>query len=60
MLEQNPEFGQICTIVLRGSTINFLDDIERTINNAIDCYRNMCRDSKFLPGAGCFEIRLSK
>jgi len=20
----------------------------------------MCRDNKFLPGAGCFEIRLSK
>jgi len=29
--------GDICTIVLRGTTQNFMDDIERAINNAIDC-----------------------
>jgi len=48
------------TIALRGTTSNLLDDLERTINNAIDSYRNMCKNSRFLPGAGCFEIRASK
>lgn len=52
--------GHICTIVLRGTTHNFLDDIERTLNNGIDFYRNMCRDNRFVPGAGCFEIRAAK
>jgi hypothetical protein len=28
--------GDMVTIALRGTTINFLDDIERTINNGID------------------------
>jgi T-complex protein 1 subunit theta len=28
--------GDMVTIALRGTTVNFLDDIERTINNGID------------------------
>lgn len=59
-IETADQEGGICTIALRGSTLNLLDDVERAINNAIDSYRNMCKDPRFLPGAGCFEIRASK
>mmetsp|Transcript_25441 Transcript_25441/g.21315 ORF Transcript_25441/g.21315 Transcript_25441/m.21315 type:complete len:126 (-) Transcript_25441:391-768(-) len=59
-IETGKDEGDMVTIALRGTTNNFLDDIERTINNGIDMYRNMCKNGKFLPGAGSFEIRLSK
>lgn len=52
--------GDIVTLVLRGTTQGFIEDLERAVNNAIDCYRNMCRSAKYLPGAGSFEIRVSK
>lgn len=59
-IETAEKEGDIATVVLRGSTASFIEDCERAVNNAIDVYRNMCRGAKFLPGAGCFEIRASK
>jgi len=35
-IETAVDEGDMVTIALRGTTINFLDDIERTINNGID------------------------
>lgn len=35
-METAVDEGDMVTIALRGTTINFLDDIERTINNGID------------------------
>ncbi|KAL4512322.1 hypothetical protein ABPG72_005324 [Tetrahymena utriculariae] len=47
------------TIVLRGSTLNLLDDIERAIDDGVNVYRCLLKDGKFVPGAGATEAILS-
>ena len=50
----------ISTIVLRGSTNAILDDIEHAIDNAVNNYRVLCKDSRTLPGGGAAEIELGR
>jgi len=46
--------------VLRGSTHNLLDDIERAIDDAANVFKNICKDSKFVAGAGAIEIDIAR
>lgn len=46
---------KLSTIILRGSTKNMLDDIERAIDDAISVYRSVLKDGAFVPGAGATE-----
>jgi len=52
----------IATIVLRASTFNMLNDVERAIDDGVNTVKAMGRDrgGHFLPGAGAFEVELSK
>eukprot|EP01024_Parvocaulis_polyphysoides_P041731 TRINITY_DN382_c0_g1_i1.p1 TRINITY_DN382_c0_g1~~TRINITY_DN382_c0_g1_i1.p1 ORF type:complete len:544 (-),score=96.41 TRINITY_DN382_c0_g1_i1:222-1853(-) len=54
------EGSSISTIVLRGSTDSILDDVERAADDAINCYRVLCRDSRTLPAGGATEVELAK
>lgn len=47
---------RIGTIVIRGSTNTFMDDVERTTQDAINTVKCLIRDQRVLPGAGAFEI----
>jgi len=49
----------LSTIVLRGSTTNILEDIERAIDDAVHVFRSLIRYPEFVPGAGSTEIILS-
>lgn len=51
---------KLSTIVVRGSSNQLLDDIERGIEDGVNVYRNLLKDPRFLPGAGSIEIRLSQ
>lgn len=51
--------SRISTIVVRGSTDNYMDDIERCIDDGINTFKTITRDGKFLPGAGATEIELA-
>jgi T-complex protein 1 subunit theta len=46
---------KLSTIILRGSTRNLLEDIERAIDDAINVYRSVLKDPAFVPGAGSTE-----
>lgn len=50
---------KLSTIILRGSNNNLLDDLERSIDDAVNVYRSLLRDNKFVPGAGATESILS-
>lgn len=50
---------KLSTIVVRGSSNQLLDDIERGIEDGVNVYRNILKDGRFLPGAGSIEIKLS-
>ena len=59
VLQQDASMGSISTIVLRGSTEGFMDDVERAINDAINSYKALCKDSRVVPAGGATEMELS-
>jgi len=46
--------------MIRGSTDNIMDDMERAINDGVNTYKALTRDPKMVPGAGATEIELAK
>lgn len=46
---------KLSTIVLRGSTNNILEDIERAIDDGVHVFRSIIRNPELVPGAGSFE-----
>lgn len=58
---KNEEGGNsVSTIVLRGSTDSILDDLERAVDDGVNTYKAMCRDSRIVPGAAATEIELAR
>jgi T-complex protein 1 subunit theta len=45
-------------LVLRGSTNNLMDDIERAVDDAVNTYKCVLKDCRFVPGAGAIEAQL--
>lgn len=52
--------SKIATIVIRGSTDNGMDDIERAIDDGVNTFKGLTRNGKFLPGAGATEISVAQ
>ena len=59
VLRQEDERTRTSTIVLRGATANYLDDLERTLDDGINTVRILLRDGRLVPGAGASEIELA-
>jgi len=47
------------TIVVRGATVNLMDDVERAIDDAVNVVKAIIRDPRLVPGAGATEIALA-
>jgi len=47
------------TILLRGANDMLLDEVERSINDALHAARNILREPKVVPGGGAVEIELA-
>ncbi|EFX74597.1 hypothetical protein DAPPUDRAFT_226650 [Daphnia pulex] len=52
--------SRIATIIVRGATDNFLDDIERAIDDGINNFKVLSRDGRLVPGAGAVEVELAR
>ncbi|CAE8740342.1 unnamed protein product [Polarella glacialis] len=51
--------SKIATVVLRSSSPNVLDELERAIDNAVNVVRCTTTDPNFVAGAGATEIELA-
>ncbi|KAL4200312.1 hypothetical protein AMTRI_Chr03g149080 [Amborella trichopoda] len=60
-IAKNEQGGNlVSTVVLRASTDSILDDLERAVDDGVNTYKAMCRDSRIVPGAAATEIELAK
>ncbi|KAJ0078728.1 hypothetical protein Patl1_22945 [Pistacia atlantica] len=57
---RNEGGNSVSTVVLRGSTDSILDDLERAVDDGVNTYKAMCRDSRIVPGAAATEIELAR
>jgi len=53
------ESTRVATIVLRSSTANHLDDLQRAVDNGVNIYKQMVKDQRMVAGGGACEIRLA-
>jgi len=51
---------QVATILLRSSTHNILNDVERAIDDGVNTVRALTRDGRLVAGGGAFEIELAR
>ncbi|CAH0388957.1 unnamed protein product [Bemisia tabaci] len=51
--------SRVSTIVIRGSTDNYMDDIERAVDDGVNTFKVLSRDGRLVPGAGAVEIELA-
>ncbi|KAG0695538.1 chaperonin Cpn60/TCP-1 family [Suillus ampliporus] len=52
------EKTRTATIVLRGATANYLDDLEHAIDDGVNVIKSLIKDPRLVPGADTTELEL--
>lgn len=60
VFRQENESTKTSTIVLRGATLNSLDDLERAIDDGVNVVKAIIKDNRLVPGAGAVEMELAR
>lgn len=60
IFRQENETTRTATIMLRGATQNYLDDIERAVDDGVNVVKAITRDPRLVPGAGAAEMQLAE
>ncbi|KAJ2356259.1 T-complex protein 1 subunit theta [Coemansia sp. RSA 2618] len=50
----------LVTVVLRGATVNALDDAERAVDDGVNVVKALTKDARLVPGACATEMELAK
>jgi T-complex protein 1 subunit theta len=54
------EDTSVATIIVRSSTENVLNDVERALDDGIHAVKTIFQDPRLLPGAGATELELAR
>jgi len=58
-IRDSVESTRVATIVLRSSTANHLDDLQRAVDNGVNIFKQMVKDQRMVAGGGACEIRMA-
>jgi len=58
LVRKDSENNKLSTIVLRGTTNDMLDNLERVVNCGVNAYRAVCKSPVFVAGAGAIDMYL--
>jgi T-complex protein 1 subunit theta len=59
IFDHESDNSRVATIVIRGSTPNLMEDIERAVDDGVNVVKSMTKDSRFVAGAGASELLLA-
>lgn len=51
--------GQACTVVIRGSTTQMVDEAERSLHDALSVLSQTTKETRTVLGGGCSEMLMS-
>lgn len=60
VFSQHAQGSRISTLLVRASTQNLLDDVDRAVDDAVNVYKGMAVDPRFVAGAGAAETELAR
>ncbi len=52
--------GEACTIVLRGASMQLLDEAERSLHDALCVLKTVVKDPRAIYGGGCSEVLMAE
>lgn len=60
VFDQEDETSKIATVVIRGSTRNAMEDIERAVDDGVSVFKAFTDDGRLVPGAAASEMDLAQ